>query len=216
MMHGKAEVDIKDLHIHLYPEMYYPTDQPHFVITLENLLVLQDFYDVSIIIKHLIINKDKLKKNETSLVHIPQVEVSVSVVFEHHPGVDHYLHYVRTEEEFKERMANFKAQDIEITMKLNLASFYTPHNVQDLVSYDVDGIISNALSPYVHYQFSYLPLIIQTIDAFTIHSVPFKILDKEKRQQLKEFPKEEIKVEVEVEDTPYQYELKLYAFFSDL
>lgn len=213
IMHGKSEVDIKDLNIHLYPEVYYPSDKPHFIVTFESFVVLQDFYDVSVIIKHLIINKDKLQKNETSLLHIPQVEVSASVVFERNPRTDHYLHFVRTPEEFRDKMTSFRNKDIGITMKLNLASFYTPDNVQHVVSYNVDSIISNGLSPYVHYQFSYLQLIVQTIDAFTAHSIPFKILDRENRQVRGE-QREEVKVPAE--NPPYQYQLMLYAFFSDL
>ena len=34
MMHGKSDVQIRKLIVHLYPEIYYPEDKPHLLVLM--------------------------------------------------------------------------------------------------------------------------------------------------------------------------------------
>ena len=212
VMHGKSDVQIKNFVIHLYPEIYYPADKQHLIIGISHLNVTQNFYEVNIIIKNLLIEKNRLEPNETALVCIPQIEIMALVVFNQNPKQDHYLHYnTKSKEEFEAKLADFTGKFLDVTLKVNLTSFYTPDNIPHSTSDTVEDIISKALSPHIHYQFSYLPLVVQTIDAFTQYSIPLKILDKSARKPSLKEPSA-----AAPENVPYRYHFQLYAFFNDL
>jgi len=184
LMHGRYDVQLKNLVIHLYPDMYYPSEKPHLIIGISKFDLQQYYHEVNIIIKNLLIEKDKLNPNETALLCIPQIESHAAIIFNNPLGLDHFLHYnARTLEELNTRIEHFTNKNFDVSLKFNLASFYTPDNIPHALSDTVEDIIAKALSPYVHYQFSYLSLIIQTIDAFTVMKIPMTPLDKASRRQ---------------------------------
>ena len=133
-----------------------------------------------------------------------------SIVFNSDPKLNHYLHCgVRSKDEFVEKLSQFSAKTVDMTVKLNLASFYTPESIPHATTDTVEEIIAKSLSAHIHYQFSYLPLIVQTIDALTQHRIPFKVLNKAERKKVRGEA-------VVSEASPYRFHLQVYAFFNDL
>lgn len=64
-------------------------------------------------------------------------------------------------------------KNVDFTLKLNFASLYTPDNYDQKIAPDLlEKIIMKSKSMHIHYQFSYLPLILQTIYAFTLIQLP--------------------------------------------
>ena len=165
-MKGELVMNIKNFVVHVCPEMYYPSDKPYFILGMTNLNLKQENEQLNLIIKNLLIGKDKLQANETALLCIPQIEALITT----HLNNDH--HTSKNNEELKSTAFSKK-----IEMKLNMTSFYNGNTVEHKDTDSIETIISNALSPHLHYQVSYIPLIVQTVNAFTIHPLNIKLLN---------------------------------------
>ncbi|MDR3549158.1 MAG: hypothetical protein P4M11_13015 [Candidatus Pacebacteria bacterium] len=125
---------------------------------------------------------------------------------------------MQTKEEFYTKLSKFCERSIDATVKLNFASFYTPDTAPRDSPESVESIIAKALSTHVHYQFSYLPLIVQIVDSFTQVKIPFSVLDKSKRPTSRQ--KEDTVAASSVVSTagqaPYKFRLQFYAFLNDV
>lgn len=123
--------------------------------------------------------------------------------------LNHYLHFgVKTAEELAKRISTFGVTTLDFSVKLNIASFYTPDNVPHTPTDTVEDVMKKALSMHLHYQFAYLPLFVQTIDAFTQYHLPLSVLDGPRKQSIQQAVGNEV--------VPYKYHFHMYVFFSDI
>lgn len=171
-LHGECEAQAKNFVVHLYPDMYYPSDKPYFIVGITNLNVRQGVRELSVVLKNLLIEKDKLQSSETAFLCIPQMEAKVL----YRSNKNHYVHFrAKSREEFKDALKELKRGKMEV--KLNLTSFYNASTVPHKDVDSIETIISNALSPYVHCQVSYLPLFEQTVACFSSYPLNVKGID---------------------------------------
>lgn len=174
-MHGKGEAKVNNVVLHLHPRVENLAEK--LCLIARSVSIQQCFHRATTVAKGLVLAKGKLQGEETAFCCIPQVEGIVEVVLGN--DCDHYLHCAaKTKEEFEKRVSAFNVESVKCRMKLNLTSFYNSTTISHRETDSIERILSTALSPYIHYQLSYLPSILQIIGLFTTYPVFFGPVDK--------------------------------------
>ena len=67
--------------------------------------------------------KDHMKKYETSLVRVPQIEAKLVIQYNKIPVNDHYQYIMsKSIEEYLEKVKGYSTQDISVNFKLHIPS----------------------------------------------------------------------------------------------
>jgi len=171
-MHGKTKLTLNDFMLRIYPTM-----EESLVIKLGQVQMQQSFNELTIILKSLMVTKNKLHKSETLLLYIPQIEIIFTS--DHNPN--HYLHYsIKSKKDLKMQLLKYNTLDTKYYIKVNLASFYNANALTHKETDSIKSILAHALSPYIHYQLSYIPLLHQIFTMLASSPLHPKIIDKRK------------------------------------